>query len=212
MWFIRAVFLFYLQQFADRLRHGITRMITMTERTDAELVELARARGDTKAYGELVQRYQGHAYGLAYSLLGDWAEAQDMAQEAFIRAYVNLSTLEDPGRFPAWLRRIVFSSCITWLRTFRPQLYRAMGEPEDVDALTSIPDMETPSQYGLVADSQMSEVVLAAIADLPPKYRIPITMFHLDGLSYEKVADFLEIPIGTVKSLINRARKKLASS
>ena len=72
------------------------------ERSDAELVTWIIERGDTDAYGELVTRYQGHAYGLAYSILGDWSEAQDMAQEAFLRAYVNLPTLRDRDRFPAW--------------------------------------------------------------------------------------------------------------
>ena len=181
----------------------------MPDRTDAELVELVRERGDTGAYGQLIRRYQGHAYGLAYSILGDWAEAQDMAQEAFIRAYVNLHTLENPARFPAWLRRIVFSTCMMWMRAFRPELYRSMGEPDEMDGLLGIPDTKTDTPMESTLKNEMSEVVLAAISDLPQKYRIPLTMFHLDGLSYQKVADFLEIPINTVRSLINRARKKL---
>ena len=103
------------------------------KRSDAELVELARERGDKAAYGELVKRYQGHVYALAYSLLGDWHEAEDIAQEAFVRAYVNLHCLETPSRFAAWLRRIAFGTCMDWMRRFRPELYRSMGEPEDVD-------------------------------------------------------------------------------
>jgi len=87
----------------------------MSRETDAELVGMVRERGDTAAYGKLVTRYQGHAYGLAYSIVGDWTEAQDIAQEAFIKAYVNLHTLDKPERFPAWLRRIVFSACMDWL-------------------------------------------------------------------------------------------------
>ena len=181
----------------------------MSAETDAELVEMVRQRGDTSAYGELIRRYQGHAYGLAYSILGDWAEAQDMAQEGFIRAYINLHTLDNPARFPAWLQRIVFSACISWLRAFRPELYRSMGEPDDADSLDTIPDSKTATPFEKVLDNEMSEVVMAAINDLPQKYRIPLTMFHLDGLSYRKVADFLEIPINTVRSLISRARKKL---
>lgn len=181
----------------------------MQKKTDAELVEMVRELGDTAAYGQLVIRYQGHAFGLAYSILGDWAEAEDIAQEAFIRAYVNLHTLNEPAKFPSWLRRIVFSTCITWLRTFRPELYRSMGEPSDVDELEPIPDTRTVTPMEHSLNNEMSVVVLSAIADLPQKYRIPLTMFHLDGLSYKKVADFLEIPIGTVRSLINRAKKKL---
>jgi len=181
----------------------------MPKETDAKLVEMVRERGDIAAYGQLIMRYQGHAQGLAYSILGDWTEAQDMAQDAFIRAYVNLHTLEKPEKFPAWLARIVFSTCIRWLQTFRPELYRSMGEPENLDKLKEIPGSQIPTPLESALKSEMSEVVLAAIADLPRRYRIPITMFHLDGLSYQRVADFLEIPINTVKTLISRARGKL---
>jgi len=69
---------------------------------DAELVLRTRS-GQKDAYGELVSRYQGHVYGLAYSLVNNWAEAQDIAQETFIRAYTNLEQLREPPRFAAWL-------------------------------------------------------------------------------------------------------------
>jgi len=178
-------------------------------RSDAELVELVRGTGGKAAYGELVRRYQGHAYGLAYSLLGDWHEAEDIAQEAFIRAYVNLHSLELPSRFAAWLRRITFGTCVDWMRKFHPQLYRSMGELRDTDELADIPDTNPKTPLAQLQAKEMSEIVLSAIDELPPKYRIPLTMFHLDGLSYEKVAEFLEIPVGTVSSLISRARSKI---
>ena len=89
--------------------------------SDAQLVEGTR-NGKRDAYAELVARYQGHVYGLAYSLVDNWAEAQDIAQEAFIRAYCNLDGLKDPSRFAAWLRRVAFSVAMDWLRTFRPGL------------------------------------------------------------------------------------------
>ena len=181
----------------------------MPKKTDAELVAMVRERGDMAAYGVLVKRYQRHAHSLANSILGDWAEAQDMTQEAFIRAYVNLHTLDKPSRFHAWLKRIVFSTCMTWLQTFRPELYRLVGEQDGIEELNAIPDTKTDTPIEYTLRNEMSKVVFAAIADLHPKYRVPLTMFHLNGWSYKKVADFLEIPIGTVKSLINRARKKL---
>lgn len=181
----------------------------MDEPSDAKLVRRVRDRGDTGAYGQLVERYQGHAYGLAYSLLGDWAEAQDMAQEAFVRAYVNLHVLDDPGRFAGWLRRIVFGTCMDWLRSYRPDAYRSMGGPADVDQLQATADPDVVAPPDAAIGRELSRVVLAAIAELPPKYRIPLTMFHLDGLSYEKVAEFLDLPLGTVKSLLHRAREKL---
>jgi len=80
----------------------------VAEATDGELVGQTRV-GDREAYGELVARYQGHVYGLAYSVVDNWAEAQDIAQETFIRAYMNLHQLREPDRFAAWLRRVTFS-------------------------------------------------------------------------------------------------------
>jgi RNA polymerase sigma-70 factor (ECF subfamily) len=177
----------------------------MVERSDAALVELTR-RGEREAFGLLVARYQGHVYGLAYSIVDNWAEAQDIAQETFIRAYTNLDQLREPERFPAWLRRIAFSVTINWLKAFRPGLVERLGDL-DVDAL-GLPDFR-PGPLEVVERRELAEAVLRAVAALPPKYRVPLTMFHLDGLSYQKVADFLDIPLGTAKSLIHRARAKL---
>ncbi len=180
----------------------------MTTKTDTELVKLVLDTGDTAAFGELVKRYQGHVYGLAYSILRDWAEAQDMAQETFIRAYVNLGTLRDHDKFPAWLRRIAFSTCMDWLKTFRPEFYRSLGEPKDVSEL-DLADAKHVPPPAAAEKNEMSGIVLEAISHLPAKYRIPITMFHLDGLSYERVAEFLDVPLGTAKSLIHYAKKML---
>ena len=96
-----------------------------------ELVQQTSA-GDKEAYGELVTRYQGHVYGLAYSLVNHWSDAQDIAQEAFIRAYANIDQLNDPDRFPAWLRRITFSVTMNWIKSFRPKLYELIDGKVDL--------------------------------------------------------------------------------
>ena len=92
---------------------------------DADLVRRTLA-GSREAYKELVTRYQGHVYGLAYSLLGDWAEAQDIAQEAFLRAYTNLDQLRERERFAAWLRRVAFGVTMDWLKSFRPKAFQQL--------------------------------------------------------------------------------------
>lgn len=181
----------------------------MAERTDAQLVNTTLT-GDQAAYKELVGRYQGHVYGLAYSLVDSWAEAQDIAQETFIRAYMNLGQLREPPRFAAWLRRVAFSVAMNWLKAFRPGLFEQLDGRVDLDSL-EIPDFQ-PGPPELAQKRELADAVLAAVASLPPKYRVPLTMFHLDGLSYRKVADFLEIPLGTVKGLIHRARAKLKAA
>ncbi len=100
-------------------------MPTTPEPNDAQLVRATRA-GQSDAYQELVARYQGHVYGLAYSMVGDWSEAQDIAQETFIRVYANLDQLRDPARFAPWLRRVAFSVTMNWLRAYRPDLFRQL--------------------------------------------------------------------------------------
>lgn len=178
----------------------------MGETTDGELVK-ATLGGAQESYRELVSRYQGHVYGLAYSLVGNWADAQDIAQETFIRAYSNLDQLRDPARFSAWLRRVTFGVAMNWLRSFRPGLFRQLDGRVDLDRL-DIPDFK-PGPPEVAERRELADAVLEAVTSLPPKYRVPLTMFHLDGLSYQKVADFLNIPLGTAKSIIHRAREKL---
>lgn len=95
--------------------------------SDAELVRRTRS-GERDAFNALVDRYQRDVIALAFSLLGDGAEAEDMAQDTFVRAYRNLGLLANPDRFGAWLRRITFGTCIDWLRVFRPALFRAEGD------------------------------------------------------------------------------------
>jgi RNA polymerase sigma-70 factor, ECF subfamily len=181
----------------------------MADRTDAELVEQTRS-GDREAYGALITRYQGHVYGLAYSLSGQWEDAQDIAQETFIRAYVNLDQLREPARFAAWLRRVTFGVAVNWLKVYRPGLFEKLDGRVDLDSL-EIPDFH-PEPAEIVEKQELAQAVQQAIDSLPPKYRVPLTMFHLDGLSYQKVADFLDIPLGTAKSLISRARTKMKAA
>src|SRR5438552_9277855 len=96
----------------------------MHDETDADLVRSVLARNDRASYGKLVERYQRRVYALCYSLVADWAEAQDLAQESFVRAWMDLAKLRDPARFGPWLRRVAFGTCRDWLRSFRPELYR----------------------------------------------------------------------------------------
>ncbi len=176
---------------------------------DAELVARAR-RGEPSAFAALVRRHEGSTRGLAYALVGDWAEAEDLTQETFLRAFRNLDLLADPAKFAPWLRRVGFGVCIDWVRTFRPQLYRL---ELDADADASLAAATTdPSPLERMEREEVTERVMRALAELPPRYRTPLTMYHIDGLSHEKVARALDVPVGTVRSLVARARRKLADA
>ena len=117
--------------FSARISTTLSRGIrARARRDDTELVEAARC-GDAGALGELVRRHQRYVFAVALSLVGDPAEAEDLAQEAFIRALRNLDLLADPAKFAPWVRRIVFGVCIDWLRAFRPELYRSSPDLEE---------------------------------------------------------------------------------
>jgi RNA polymerase sigma-70 factor (ECF subfamily) len=114
----------------------------MKSKNDFELVHLARA-GNRDAYGELIRRYQRPIWGLAYLLIGDRFEAEDLTQEAFLRAWLNFDLLSDPAKFAAWLRRIVFGVSIDWLRVFRSDLFRLADTKVELDLSRQAAHTET---------------------------------------------------------------------
>ena len=176
----------------------------MAPKSVDELVNEARG-GSAEARDELVRRHYREIAVLAASIVGRASEAEDLAQEAFIRAFRNLDLLVDPARFGPWLRRIVVGVSIDWLRAFRPALYRGWSDA-DADA---VPSPEA-SPLDVMLRSEIVRRVRAALDALPPRYRVPIRLYHLDGLSHAKIAAALDVPVGTVRSLVARARRKLA--
>jgi RNA polymerase sigma factor (sigma-70 family) len=175
----------------------------MVTKTVGELVADAR-RGSADARDELVRRHYREIALVAVAITNDPAEAEDLSQEAFIRAFRNLDLLVDPNRFAPWLRRIVVGVSIDWLRSFRPNLFRGWDGSDDVAIGTG------PSPFDRVLQAEMAERVAAALNALPPRYRVPVRLYHLDGLSHAKIAASLDVPVATVRSLVARARRKLA--
>jgi RNA polymerase sigma factor (sigma-70 family) len=178
----------------------------MNSKNDAELVHLARA-GNRDAYGELIRRYQRSICGLACLLVGDRFEAEDLTQEAFLRAWLNLDLLSDPPKFAPWLRRILFGVSIDWLRVFRPDLYRSADAKAELEL--AVQPTQTESAFARLEAIELRQRIWDAVARLPPRYRLPLTLFHLDGLSHSKVAEALGISVRTARSLVTRARQKL---
>ena len=179
----------------------------MQDRSDAELVALSLG-GDARAFGALVARYQGSIHGLAYAIVAQWAEAEDLTQSAFLRAYLSLARLRDPDRFAPWLRRIATTTCLNWLEAHRPERRRAVADIDEIETLDdALEPPPTPDE--LLARRQVAERVQSALDRLPARYRVPLAMFYLDGESVESVAAVLGKSAGTVKSLVHRAREKL---
>ena len=157
--------------------------------------------GDVDAYGEIVRRFQDMACGYGYSLLGDFHMAEDAAQEAFLAAYRGLTDLREPAAFPGWFRRIVFKHC--------DRLKRGRALPVvPLDAAGDLPGPDAPPSQA-AEDREMQSRVLTAIQALDERERTVTTLFYINGYSQNDIAEFLEVPTGTVKSRLHASRSRL---
>ncbi|HYZ15257.1 MAG TPA: sigma-70 family RNA polymerase sigma factor [Candidatus Acidoferrum sp.] len=171
---------------------------------DQALIAASQA-GDGQAFGELVRRYERAVYNLALRTLQDRTEAEDAAQEAFFKAYRAIATFRPGAKFSTWIFTICYRGCCDRLAKRK----RFSGE--------ELPDHADPSAGpgDLAERDDEARRLRAAIDGLPEKYRTVITLFHLQEKQYEEIATVLNLPLGTVKTHLFRAkellRKALAS-
>src|SRR3990172_1961024 len=174
----------------------------MDEASDRQLVVRTRG-GETDAFGELVRRYQTSVYNVCYRLLGDPAEAEDLAQEAFLRAFRRLASYDEQRPFGPWMRRVaanLFLNALQQRRSLMPleeEFEAAPGEP-----------MEMPEAFG--ERRQAAERVRGALLRLPAHYRAVIELRHYQEMSYDEIAAALGIGPGDVRTRLFRARRMMA--
>jgi RNA polymerase sigma factor (sigma-70 family) len=161
--------------------------------------------GDTVAYDRIVCRFQDMAVSYGYSVLGDRHLAEDAAQEAFVEAFYCLGALYNPGAFPAWLRRIVFKHCD---RVMRRKKSIALSPDAITDAVDHAQSCHN-TPHAIVEKNEFAGQVRAAIASLPEHERVVVVLFYMGDHSQQKIAEFLEVPISTIKTRLFTARKKL---
>ena len=180
--------------------------------TDAELV-LRVQQGDKRAFELLVAKYQRRVERLISRLIRDPAEVEDVAQEAFIKAYRALPQFRGESAFYTWLYRIAVNTAKNFLvsqgRRPRPLADTPAEEDgESFDAADVVEDNNTPD--AVLHSRQVAETVNAAIEALPPDLRTALTLREIEGLTYEEIAEAMDCPIGTVRSRIFRAREAIA--
>ncbi len=175
--------------------------------TDAELVALAHA-GDVEAFGRLVQRNQHYVYNAVCHLVGDAREAEDIAQDVFVKAYRSIGRFEGRSKFSTWLYGIMLNSVRSFWRrqARRPALIQ---EPADDDEPGADPEAHGDDPFEATARGERVETVRAAIAALDEDLREIVVLRDVRGLSYEELAEVLDVPDGTVKSRLHRARLAL---
>lgn len=169
---------------------------------DTELV-IRTLQGDKEAFGKLVDKYQGAVYGLCFHLVGNFADAQDLAQEAFVRAYLDLHQLREPKKFASWLYRVTMNVCKMWMRKRKAEII-SLDTVVPVEFISVL-----PSPQEIVEQEELQIAVRQAIDSLSEKNRLTITLYYMDGLSYQEISDFLSVPITTVKSRLHKARLQL---
>jgi RNA polymerase sigma-70 factor (ECF subfamily) len=184
--------------------------VMSTEQSDLSLVQLAQ-RGDAGAFDALVRRYQHKVVKLVLRYVRDPAEAEDIAQEAFIKAYRALPRFRGDSAFYTWLYRIAINTAKNVLasRGRSPVQYDVdrSNDDDSYDVVANMKDTATPEALALT--EEIRSIVTAAIDALPEDLRTAIQLRELEGLSYEEIAAAMECPVGTVRSRIFRAREAI---
>ena len=180
----------------------------MTKQQESDLIAQVLA-GDAEAFEPLVKEHQTNVYRLALRLLGNEADAADAAQDAFLKAYTSLSSFRGESRFSVWLYRLTNNVCIDALRRRRDALSLETEDDEGETTALPLPD-ERWSPETLAERAEDIRAVRSALDALPDDCREILTLREIGGLSYEELAAALRLELGTVRSRLNRARKRLA--
>ncbi|MDJ0753520.1 MAG: sigma-70 family RNA polymerase sigma factor [Ardenticatenaceae bacterium] len=174
--------------------------------SDQRWIALAR-QGDTAAFEKLIDRHGLYIYNLALRLVSNPTEAEDIAQEAFIRVWKGLPRFRGDANFKTWLYRIVTNVCYSRL----PQIKRELQALDPSDDHLAIPARLQPVEQ-ILLNQELSERLNREMALLPESYRLLLALRHLQEMSYDEIAAVTGMPLGTVKTGIFRARRQLRAA
>ena len=175
--------------------------------SDYDIIRKVRA-GDSRSYALIVDSHKDRALTLAVRLMGNREEAEELVQDAFVRAFNNLGTFRGDSKFSTWFYRILYNLCMT-------RVTRRRGNPERVvvDDETRLDDIlvdrDQPSIHEQVEDEEIREIIATEIESLPEKFKAVITLFYVQELTYGEMVRVLNTPVGTVKTNLFRARNLL---
>ncbi|WP_442051345.1 RNA polymerase sigma factor SigW [Paenibacillus sp. 2TAB19] len=176
---------------------------------EARLARLS-LKGDQGAFAELVSLYQDKLFHMAYRMLNNRQESEDVVQDTFLRVYKNLDRYDETLKFSTWIYRIATNLCIDRLRKRKPvySLDAESSEHEGLDGYSMIPsDDRTPETEMLLSDTQ--RIIHQAIETLPPKYKTVMTLRYMQDLSLQEIGDIMDMPVTTIKTRVHRGREFL---
>lgn len=184
-----------------------------TVATDQELVARAR-QGSETAYRELLGRYQRPVFSLVYRMVRDRELAEDLAQEAFVKVFNHIDRYDPKYKFSSWIFKIASNLTIDFLRKKEPETVSIDGSrhastDDAVEATRITVESRDENPEEQLESKQLGEEIERAIGALRPEYRTAIVLRHVEGRAYEEIAEIMDVPLGTVKTYIHRARAEL---
>ena len=182
----------------------------MTDLQERDLIRKAK-QGDMLAFEELILKHEKIVYNLALRMMNHSEDAMDISQEVFLKAYRSLSNFDERSAFSTWLYRITHNTCIDEIRKRKGKQTYSLEEDlesEDGSMQRQVADDGDTPEESLMRKEQKSEI-LRALDTLSEEHKAAIILRDVKGLSYEEIAEILELSLGTVKSRINRARNQL---
>lgn len=189
----------------------VTKEFSEKAKKDFQLIELAKEKGDEKAYAELMQRYKKPVYHMILKMVRNVDDAEDLTIEAFAKAFRNLKKFNPEFTFSTWLFRIATNNCIDFIRKKKLDTFSINtsfkddnGDSMDID----IKDFNLNPQEETIKSEKIN-IIQAIVTKLPPKYQVLVRLRYFQELSYEEIAKEIDAPLGTVKAQLHRARELL---
>ena len=183
---------------------------------DRELATHA-ARGHEPAYRELLARYERPVFSLVYRMVRDRALAEDLAQEAFVRAFNAIDTYKTSYKFSNWILKIANNHAIDHLRKRKLDTVSIDGSPharteDEISRSRVVIESRDENPHEYVEHKELGSQIERAIGDLREDYRTVIVLRHVEGHAYDEIAEIMDLPLGTVKTYLHRARGELRKS
>jgi RNA polymerase sigma-70 factor, ECF subfamily len=187
--------------------------VNYAELTDQDVVAEAR-QGRESAFRELIGRYERPVFSVIYRMVRDREQAEDLAQETFIKVFNALDRYNPKYKFSSWIFKIAHNTTVDLLRKKEPETLSLDGSPHarteeqaEASSLTAVSRDEDPEQY--TSSKELGGEIETALAELRPEYREALILWHIEGRPYDEIAEIMDLPLGTVKTYIHRGRNEL---
>lgn len=173
------------------------------------LIERAKS-GDVESFETLIRNHQTYAYNIAYRMVGNEEDAKDAAQEALIKVFKNLESFKGDSAFSTWLYRIVMNTCKDLLRKRKPnEISIDKGYETDNGEVQMEIEDNSNDPVTMYEQQEVRVTIETALNELPDSYKSVVVLREIQGLSYDEISEIEDIPVGTVRSRINRGRRIL---